>query len=598
LIFQFIFTEVTMTSSSNRYGSVLSEEELLLESSQYASSSYPRISPESYQHTATSYDKTAAFLIFFFPALGGLLFGYDIGATSAVVSQLESSSYAGVSWSTAVESSSLLQGTITSIGMFGAMLGSMTCFVIADDLGRRRTLLIASGLYLLGASIESFSGSSSYDATIGISTLIFGRLVYGYGCGFAMHGAPAYIGEMAPTEIRGLLVSLKEAFIVVGMVLGYSIGYFYSESKGGWRWTYWWASPISIIMLVGMSYLPYSARWLALKGRLTEARQSLRFVTPNILESDMEVIREVAAKASVSQAEASWNHDYERMTSPTVFPALVAGVGLVFLQQVTGQPSVLYYADSIFEDVGLDKVASIGVSLFKLFATLFATFTVDNYGRKILLYIGVCLMFSALIILVVAFLFPYTSASDCYSYTTSASCPTSSCSWASSCGIDCLSAGYDDSDCSCCDVSSIDTQKVIILVALFIYIGGYQVGFGPISWLIISEIFPLEIRGKAVSIAVVTNFFWNTVMTLFFAVEIEYIGTSMTFLIYAVISLVALVFIFYRVPETKGLSLEQIEEYFLRSSHPEYDAVKDISNPLKSASHEPITSDEKTSMIT
>ena len=184
------------------------------------------------------YNSVSAFMIFLFPALGGLLFGYDIGATSAVVSQLESSSYSGVSWYESVADSSLLQGVITSMATLGALLGSRTCFQVADILGRRRSLLLASVLYLSGALLEVFSGTSSFDAAKGITTLLIGRLVYGYGCGFAMHGAPAYIGEMAPTTIRGLLVSLKEAFIVLGMVLGYSIGYVYSTSSGGWRYTY------------------------------------------------------------------------------------------------------------------------------------------------------------------------------------------------------------------------------------------------------------------------------------------------------------------------------------------------------------------------
>jgi MFS family permease len=449
--------------------------------------------------------------------------------------------------------------------MFGAMFGSITCFAIADNLGRRRTLICASLLFIFGALIEYISGSPDYSASTGISLLLFGRVVYGYGCGFAMHGAPAYIGEMAPSTIRGLLVSMKEAFIVLGMVAGYTIGYIYEYTAGGWRSTYLWSVSVAGVMFLGMMYLPYSARWLALKGRINEARQSLKFVTPNLPESEVDSIREVAEKASESQMETSWEADYQRLTSPTVLPAMIAGVGLVFLQQVTGQPSVLYYADSIFEDVGLTTMASIYISLFKLVATLFATFTVDNYGRKLLLYIGCALMLVALVILTIAFLFPYTSADDCYSSLSEETC-SSDCSWSSSCDDDCITAGYDDGDCTCCGVGGLNSQKAIILVALFIYIGGYQVGFGPVSWLLISEIFPLEVRGKAVSIAVVTNFFWNTVMTLIFASEIDLIGSSATFAIYGVILIGAIYFIFTRVPETKGLSLEEIEQFFLRSS--------------------------------
>lgn len=126
-------------------------------------------------------------------------------------------------------------------------------------------------------------------------------------------------------------------------------------------------------------------------------------------------------------------------------------------------------------------------------------------------------------------------------------------------------AGTDD-DCTCCDATGINAQKGTILAALFIYIGGYQVGFGPISWLLISEIFPLKVRGKAVSIAVVTNFFFNAVMAFLFPVELETIGSAGTFYLYGAILALGILYIRRYVPETKGFTLEQIEDYFLMIS--------------------------------
>lgn len=229
---------------------------------------------------------------------------------------------------------------------------------------------------------------------------------------------------------------------MLGMVLGYSVGYAVSEINGGWRYTYGCSIPFGSLMFLGMTYLPYSARWLALKGRMNEARQSLKFVTPNLPESEFEAVREAAEKAALSSDKVSFADDYRRLTSPTVFPALVAGVGLVFFQQVTGQPSVLYYADSIFQDVGLSTFASILVSLFKLVATLVATFTVDSQGRKLLLYIGCSLMLVALLGLGTAFLFPYSSSAVCNSFISDDSC-ISSCLWDSvTCGVtNCIDAG-------------------------------------------------------------------------------------------------------------------------------------------------------------
>jgi MFS family permease len=126
--------------------------------------------------------------------------------------------------------------------------------------------------------------------------------------------------------------------------------------------------------------------------------------------------------------------------------------------------------------------------------------------------------------------------------------------------------GFTDLSCTCCAADGINFQKTVILTSLFIYIGGYQVGFGPISWLLISEIFPLEVRGKAVSIAVVTNFFWNTLMTFFFPIELQFIGSASTFYLYAIILTSGIYFIHKKVPETKGMSLEEIEDFFMKSS--------------------------------
>lgn len=511
-----------------------------------------------------SYNSVAAFNIFFFPALGGLLFGYDIGATSAVLTQLQDSGYSGVSWSEVVSGSSLLQGFITSIGMFGAMLGSLTCFKIADDLGRRRSLMVAAVFFLCGSTIEYLSGNANFSANTGISLLLLGRITYGYACGFAMHGAPAYIGEMAPAQIRGVLVSMKEVFIVLGMLLGYSVGYSYSYAIGGWRMTYLWALVPALMMLYGMYNLPYSARWLALQGRVSEAKDAMRFVIPDLPLAEVEALRELALQSSMRRAEnrnPSLMDDIRRFRAPNIFPALVAGVGLVIFQQITGQPSVLYYADTLFEDVGMSLSASILIAAFKLVATFVATFTVDKYGRKQLLIWGCSLMFIALFILTIAFMFSYMSSDDCNGYTEDDTCPSGGCQWKSSCDSTCVLSGMADNECTCCG-ASFDFHKDILLIALFVYIGGYQIGFGPISWLMISEIFPLEVRGKAVSLAVVTNFFWNTVMTLLFPVELEYLGSSLTFALYAIIIVMALYFIYKHVPETKGMTLEEIESYF------------------------------------
>jgi hypothetical protein len=148
------------------------------------------VSQVSQEESDQKYSAFSAFLIFLFPACGGLLFGYDIGATSAVIPQLQDEEYSGVKWHQEVEDSAFLQGAITSVELVGAMLGCIVCFKIADDIGRRRSLLLAAALFFCGAIVEYLSGDGTYDATTGIGVLMTGRAVYGFGCGFAMHGAP------------------------------------------------------------------------------------------------------------------------------------------------------------------------------------------------------------------------------------------------------------------------------------------------------------------------------------------------------------------------------------------------------------------------
>ncbi|KAH8099084.1 hypothetical protein JL720_2063 [Aureococcus anophagefferens] len=460
------------------------------------------------------YDRLAVARIFFFPALGGLLFGYDIGATSYVLTQLQSAKFSGVSWYDLVARSSALQG------------------LVADDLGRRRELLLGAAL-ALGAACEFLGGGvGPYEsgAGDGLFLLVLGRFVYGVGCGFVMHGAPSYIAEMSPAAIRGTLVSLKEAAIVVGICLGYGLGFALRETAGGWRYTYAASIPLALLLYWGAYCLPPSARWLSLKGDAAGARASLTFVYPNddaLLEAAVAELDDGGGggdDGARGEPRSLLDAKYRR--------ALTAGLGVVLLQQLTGQPSVLYYASTIFDAAGIGTVATVFVGVFKLFATLFAVVTVDRRGRRELLFVGVGSMFLALAALALAFY------------------------------------DFDPS-------GGFSAQKGAIVGLIFVYIAGYQVGFGPIAWLLISEVFPLEVRGQAVALAVQANFASNMLVSFLFPVAQTglkaLLGSTwyltVLFGIFAVLDLYALHFINRNVPETKGMTLEEIER-FLAGSKP------------------------------
>ncbi|KAF5735430.1 hypothetical protein HS088_TW15G00933 [Tripterygium wilfordii] len=462
-------------------------------------------------HNSESYSVLAAILPFLFPAFGGLLYGYDIGATSCATISVESAELSGISW---YNLSSVEIGLITSGSLYGALIGSVLAFNIADFLGRRRELMLAALFYLVGALVTTFAPN--------FPVMVIGRFVYGVGIGLAMHAAPMYIAETAPSEIRGQLISLKEFFIVLGMVAGYGIGSLLVDVVAGWRYMYGASTPLAVIMGIGMWWLPASPRWLLLcamqgKGNLQDLREIAiscmcrlrgQATAPVSIQVD-EIVTELSNIGEEKEAT------FGEMFRGKCLKALVIGAGLVLFQQITGQPSVLYYAASIFQTAGFSAASdatrvSILLGLLKLIMTGIAVIVVDRLGRRPLLLGGVSGMVVSLFLLGSYYLF-------------------------------------------------LDNLPVVAVVALLLYVGCYQLSFGPIGWLMISEIFPLRLRGRGLSIAVLVNFGANALVTFAFSPLKALLGAGILFYGFGVIAVLSLIFIFFIVPETKGLTLEEIE---------------------------------------
>ena len=470
--------------------------------------------------TIRPYSLSAIVLIFSVPALGGFLFGFDISTTSYTVVQLRAA---------LVHHSSTVIGLVVSASSIGAFLGSLRIFSVADRIGRRAELRYGAVLYIVGAVTEVLAGfcfSATSSIELSMAVLISGRLIFGMGIACAMHGGPTYIAEMAPSQIRGLLVSLKEALIVLGILAGYVVGYLFSSVENGWMYAYGSSLVASFTMLILSFTIPPSYRWLLLQNREAEALQSVRFLFLNDSQA-VEELESTKQQANASGAESEFPRtiidDRQPLALPDATPSvwdiryrapMVAGIGLVILQQITGQPSVLSYATPFFADAGLSDWSSILVAAFKLCATLVSASSVEKYGRKNLLFLGNGIMLAALLVLAVSF-------------------------GAASASI-----------------------KTVTLLAMFAYIGGYQLSFGPISWLMISECFPLSVRGQAVALAVQMNFLFNAVVQFAVPVLEDLIGLNTMFFIFALLTAYSICFVKACVPETKGLTLEQIEEQF------------------------------------
>ncbi|XP_034687846.1 D-xylose-proton symporter-like 3, chloroplastic [Vitis riparia] len=459
-------------------------------------------------------------LPFLFPALGGLLFGYDIGATSGATISLQSPELSGITW---FELSAVQLGLVVSGSLYGALLGSILVYPIADFLGRRGELITAAILYALGGLITASAPE--------LDVLLVGRLLYGLGIGLAMHGAPLYIAETCPSQIRGTLISLKELLIVLGILLGYFVGSFEINEVGGWRYMYGLSAPIASLMGLGMWTLPPSPRWLLLravqgKGSLQEYKEKaihalskLRGRPAGDKVSDMQIEHTLASLKSAYTDQESEGSFLEVFQGSSL-KAFIIGGGLVLSQQITGQPSVLYFAGSILQTAGFSAASdaarvSVLIGFFKLLMTGIAVLKVDDIGRRPLLIGGVGGLALSLLL---------------------------------------LSAYY----------KFLGGFPVVAVAALLLYVGCYQISFGPISWLMVSEIFPLRTRGRGISLAVLTNFGSNAIVTFAFSPLEELLGAENLFLLFGIIALLSLLFVIVYVPETKGLSLEEIESKILK----------------------------------
>ncbi|KAK3004964.1 hypothetical protein RJ639_018406 [Escallonia herrerae] len=428
----------------------------------------------------------------------------------------KSESLSGITW---YDLSSVEVGLITSGSLYGALIGSILAFNIADYLGRRRELIVAAILYLVGAPMTALAPDFAF--------MVVGRFVYGIGIGLAMHAAPMYIAETSPSPIRGLLISLKEFFIVFGMVVGYTVGSLLVDTIAGWRYMYGASVPLAVIMGFGMWWLPASPRWILLraiqrKGNMQDLRESAICCLCR-LRGDA-ISESAPAKVDEILAELSYIGDENEVTLGEMFrgkclKALTIGAGLVLFQQITGQPSVLYYAATILQSAGFSAASdatrvSILLGLLKLIMTGVAVLVVDKLGRRPLLLGGVSGMVISLFLI-----------GSYYTY--------------------------------------LDDVPAVAVVALLLYVGCYQLSFGPIGWLMISEIFPLRLRGRGLSIAVLVNFGANALVTFAFSPLKALLGAGVLFFIFGGIAVLSLLFIFFVIPETKGLTLEEIEAKLL-----------------------------------
>ena len=406
-----------------------------------------------------------------------------------------------------------MQGVVVAIVLAGAVIGAAVAGTMSDRFGRRRVILAAALLFVAGSLLSAIAAE--------LIGLVIARFLVGLGIGFASMLTPLYLAEIAPARDRGAIVSLNQLCITVGILLSYLVGFGLASYAGGWRWMLGIGAVPGIVLIIGMLILPESPRWLAGHGRIENATAVLRRLRRGEDVSDeLNALRTDIAQEG--QQLASW----AELLSPRLRRPLAIGVGLAMFQQITGINTVIYFAPTIFESAGLSSaatsiLATAGVGAVNVVMTVVSIRLIDRLGRRQLLCWSLGGMATALIVLAGAF---YGGASG---------------------GSAWLAIG-----------------------SVAGYVGFFAIGLGPVFWLLIAEIFPLAVRGRAMSLASVVNWGFNLIVAVTFLDLVAVFGSANAFLMYAVLSLVALMFVIREVPETKGHTLEQIELDFERMTMP------------------------------
>jgi SP family galactose:H+ symporter-like MFS transporter len=389
---------------------------------------------------------------------------------------------------------------LTSLLLIGALIGAMFAGRIADRIGRRPTLLLTAVVFVVG--VLGAASSPSYGFLLAM------RVVIGLAVGSASMVAPMFIAEIAPPRLRGGLVSLNQLAVTVGILTAFLVDYGLA-STGNWRLMFGLAAIPAAALFVGVFLQHESPQYLINQGRIDEARSVLSEVrTTEDIDAEIKGIQEVRRE------KASARDLLER----SIRPALILGVLLAVFQQVTGINTVIYYAPSLLKNAGLGNnaalLANVAVGVVNVAMTVLAIRLLDRTGRRPLLLVGTAGMAVSLVVVALTFV-----------------------------GGSQLSGGV----------------AIVAVVGLMAYTGFFAVGLGPVFWLLISEIYPLRIRGQAMSVATAANWGANFVVTISFLTLLDVLKDLGTFLLFAALTVVALAYFYKNVPETKGRTLHEIE---------------------------------------
>ena len=452
-------------------------------------------------------NKAYLFFITFAAALGGFLFGYDTAVISGTIALVKSQFGLNMA----------MEGWFVSSALVGCITGVAFAGEVSDRYGRKRSLIF-SGL-MFSISVVGCALSSTH------AELIIFRLIGGIGVGVASMLSPMYISEVSPAKIRGRMVALYQFAITVGILTAYFANAVMLKLSGTltgldpagiWNkllvtevWRGMFATELlpALFFFLIMFFVPSSPRWLVAKDRKEEAGRILeRINDPAFARSELKQIQESLAK----EEKGAWSTLFKK----GIRVALFAGAGLAILSQFTGINAIIYYGPRIMEEAGLQLSDALGgqviIGFVNVVATVVAILRIDKFGRKRLMKGGITGMFISLLIVGILFL-------------------------------------------------TGSTQGILLLVFILTFIASFAIGYGPVIWVLLSEIYPTRVRGRAMSVATMSVWVGNAIVGQVVPWMLEVLSPSVTFFIFALCCL-PVPLILKKVPETKGLSLEEIED--------------------------------------
>lgn len=435
--------------------------------------------------------------VWLFGALGGILWGYDTGVISGALLYIK----------TDIALTPLLQGMVVSGLLAGAMLGAGVAGRLADTLGRRWLILGAGVVFTIGTLGAAFSVNSPM--------LICFRVLMGVGVGIASVVVPMYLSELAPKRIRGKLTSLMQLLVTVGIFLAYVVNYAL-HFAAAWRWMIGLGVVPAVLLMAGIALQPESPRWLVMHRRPKDAHRVLRSLRGQEQAADEELAE---IEQSVRQAAEETEQLRLRMLiGPRLRRVFAVGMLLVFFQNFAGINTIIYYAPTLLTKVGFGSGNAVLVTMvmgaINMVMTLPALRLIDVAGRRALLLYGALGMCGGMTLLTVVNLLGFHAG---------------------------------------------PLLLTLTVAGIAVYIASFSISWGPVQWVALPELFPLRVRAGAVGVCVIFNWLFNLAVALAFPPLLSAFGPGLNFLFFAVMTACEFLFAKLLLPETKGRSLEDIE---------------------------------------